>query len=132
MLLSSFHFDVPPIRELMRRTGAIISGSMALALVHPCQFMPNDLDFFVLPPSFPAVLKYVQDYGYEINPYDPATLNYFHQNIVVVRLVHPISHQSINITTGLVNHVVKLLTRFHSTIVMNYLSWFGLVVLYPK
>jgi hypothetical protein len=36
------------------------------------------------------------------------------------------------VTTGLENHVVKLLTRFHSTLVMNYVSWFGLVVLYPE
>lgn len=34
--------------------------------------------------------------------------------------------------TGLDHHVVKLITRFHSTLVMNYLSWFGLVVLYPE
>jgi len=116
----------------MCQTGAIISGSAALALLHPHQFVPNDINFYVLPPGFPAVLKYIEDYGYKIRPYDRALLNYFHQNIVVVRLVHPISHKSVNLMTGLDSHVVKFVTRFHSTLVMNYLSWFGLVVLYPE
>jgi len=115
----------------MRRTGAVISGSVALAILHPHQFIPNDIDFYVLPPSFPAVLKYIEDCGYEIRPYDRALSNYFHQNIVVVRLVHPISRKCVNVMTGLDDHVVKLVTCFHSTLVMNYLSWFSVVVLYP-
>ena len=49
----------------MRRTGAIISGSAALALLHPHQFVLKDIDFYVLPPGFPAVPKYIEDYGYK-------------------------------------------------------------------
>ena len=116
----------------MRRTGAVISGSAVLTLIHPQQFRPNDIDFYVLPPGFAAVLKYIEDHGYQIKPYDRSLCNYFHQNIVVIKLVHPISHKCINVTTGLDNHVVKLITHFHSTLVMNYLSWFGLVNLYPE
>jgi hypothetical protein len=116
----------------MCRTGAIISGSAALALIHPHQFLPNDIDFYVLPFGFAAVLEFIEDHGYKIEPYDRALCNYFHQNIVVIKLVHPISHKSINVMTGLDSHVVKLITRFHSTLLMNYLSWFGLVDLYPE
>jgi hypothetical protein len=116
----------------MRRTGAVISGSAALAMIHLHQFTPNDIDFYVLPFDFADVLKYIENHGYEIVLYDPSILNYFHQNIVVIRLVHPISRKSVNITTSLDNHVVKLITRFHSTLVMNYISWFGLVILYPE
>jgi len=116
----------------MRRTGAVVSGSAALALIHPQQFLPNDIDFYVLPFAFAGVLRYVEDHGYKIKPFDRSLCNYYHQNIVVIKLVHPVSHKSVNVTTGLDNHVVKLITRFHSTLVMNYLSWFGLVDLYPE
>jgi hypothetical protein len=50
---------------------------------------------------------------------------------IIVKLVHPILKKSINVDTGLDNHVVKLVTVFHLTLVMNYIAWFGLVVLYP-
>jgi len=110
----------------------VISGSTALALVHPNQFLPNDIDFYVLPPGFSAILKYIEDHGYKIEPYDRSTANYFHQNIIIVKLIHPTSRRSVNVMTSIDDHVVKPITRFHSTLVMNYLSWFGLVVLYPE
>jgi len=116
----------------MCRTSTIISGSAALTLIHPDQFLPNDIDFYVLPFGFAAILEFIQDHGYKIKPYNRALCNYFHQNIVVVKLIHPVSHKSINVITGLDSHVVKLVTCFHSTLLMNYLSWFGLVDLYPE
>jgi hypothetical protein len=84
-----------------------------------------------LPPGFPAVLKYVESHGYDIEPYGDATSDYYHQNIIVVNLVHSVTHKAVNVMTSLDNHVVKAITRFHSTLVMNYVTWFGQVVLYP-
>jgi hypothetical protein len=115
----------------MANTGGVISGSFALAILHPQQFDPNDIDFYVLPLGLGDVIKYVQQHGYIIVPYEHGTTNYVDQRVLVLRLVHPISQKAINIITGFENHVVKIITRFHSTLVMNYLAWFGLVVLYP-
>ena len=132
-LLSPFHFtSVMSLRELMVNTGTVISGSFALAILHPQQFDPNDIDFYVLPLGFGAVLKYVAQHGYIIDPYEHGTSKYVRQHIVVVRLIHPISQKSINVITGFKDHVVEIITQFHSTLVMNYLAWFGLVVLYPE
>jgi hypothetical protein len=112
MLISPYHFtDVTRLRALLHRTGAVISRSAAVAFIHPLQFVPNDIHFYVLPSGFPAVLKYIEDHGYMIDPYDQATLDYFRQNIIVLRLVHPISHKSINVTTSADNHVVVLWLR---------------------
>jgi len=133
-LISPFHFtSTDPLRELMRNTGMVISGSTALALTtQNNDFFPNDIDLYVLPPGFPAVLQYVEDHGYKIEPSSRATANYYHQNIIIVKLTHPVSHKTVNVMSNLDSHVVKCITRFHSTVVMNYVSWFGLVVLYPE
>jgi hypothetical protein len=119
------------LRELMVRTGAVISGSLPLAALSPQRFDCNDIDFYVLPFGFAAVLQFVERHGYLIVPYDHASQDYINKRLVVVRLLHSVSGKSINIITGCEDHVVKIITRFHSTLVMNYVSWFGLVVLYP-
>jgi hypothetical protein len=115
----------------MQHTGAVISGSAVLTILPDYQFIPNDLDFFVLPVGFGSVLKYIEDNGYDIVPYDVDVWHYFDQQLVVVNMIHRTSGANVNVVTGVKTHVVGLITDFCSTLVMNYIGWYGLVVLYP-
>ena len=54
----------------MQQTGTVISGSMALLLLHDVEFTPCDLDFYVPARGFPSVLSFVQKFGYEIDSPD--------------------------------------------------------------
>jgi hypothetical protein len=115
----------------MKESGVIISGSFALSIIHPGQFTPNDIDFYVTSFGFATVLLFVQSVGYTIIPSKDSGRKYG-TNLIVVELKHSLSQKCINIITGLEGHAVRFITRFHSTLVMNYISWFGLVSLYPE
>jgi len=122
----------PSIRRMMVDTGAVLSGSAALALLHPDDFVPNDLDFYVVAHGFAGVLVFIQNHGYKIRE------NLFsdgyggNPSLIIVKLVHPSSQKTINVMTGLQDHVVCMIASSHSTLVMNYVAWYGLVSLYPE
>jgi hypothetical protein len=117
------------LRAEMTSTGAIISGSAALSLIHPRCFCPNDLDFYVLPRGYASLLAFVQLSGYAVNA--KRDLCRERDTAVAINLVHPDSEQEINIVAVLEEHVVHAVAKFHSTLVMNYVAWYGLVSLYP-
>jgi len=48
------------LQNVLKQSGAIISGSTALLLLHPGQFDPNDIDFYVLQSSYRVLLTYLQ------------------------------------------------------------------------
>jgi hypothetical protein len=119
---------------MMRETGAVISGSAALALLHPLAFEPNNLDFYVSAPGYAYVLRFVEDFGYKIIPNDSPAVLYDPNRLVVVKLVHPITRRSINVVTGTSQYArpVDIITKFHSTLVMNFIAYHGVVSLYPR
>jgi len=128
----SFHFHtVVALRAQLATTGAIISGSAALALLHPESFFPNDLDFYVSRGGYASLLSFVQDYGYVVEADDAAHIAYERDTLLVLKLVHLESGREINIVTVLEGHAVNGITQFHSTLVMNYIGWYGIVSLYP-
>ena len=115
----------------MQQTGAVISGSAALLLLHDVEFTPCDLDFYVAARGFASVLSFVQKFGYEIDSPDIASGQYDSLQLIVIKLVHRVSKKSINVVTNLKGHVVGMITQFHSTLVMNYIAFYGVVSLYP-
>jgi hypothetical protein len=114
------------VRDVMAQSGAIISGSAALAVLQPQIKEPYDIDFYVPPRGLAQLLKFVQAHGYELTPgegdYSPQ---------IVLKLVHPVSASRVDIVVP-ANGVVQEVTRFHSTVVMNYIAYYGAVSLYPS
>jgi hypothetical protein len=125
-----FHFvDVNSVRSTMAQSGAIISGSAALAILQPQIQEPSDMDFYVPPRGLARLLKYVLAHGYELvaptlgeGEYPPG---------LVLKLVHPVSESRVDIVVP-AKDVVEEVTRFHSTVVMNYVAYYGVVSLYPS
>jgi hypothetical protein len=122
-----FHFaDVNCVRNALAQSGAIISGSAALAVLQPQIKEPNDIDFYVPPRGLAQLLKFILAHGYELTPeegdYSPR---------IVLKLVHPVSATRIDIVVP-AKSVVEEVTRFHSTVVMNYVAYYGVVSLYPS
>jgi hypothetical protein len=142
--------SVSDLRLVLQQTGACIAGSTTLYLLRPGRFVPNDIDFYVKPLGFPLLLEYMINHDYKVSttirgPHmqlpTATTLglqehNYkFHANHIAVLLdMHHRSSPSlkINLVVSRAPHIVSTITKFHSTIVMNYLAWYGLVSLYPR
>jgi len=116
----------------MAATGAIISGSAALALLHHQVFSPHDLDFYVLQDGYVSLLEFVQHHGYRTEANCGIPVACEKDAAPVQRLVHLQSKKEIKIVTILAQHVVQGITNFHSSLVMNYIAWYGIVSLYPE
>lgn len=132
------HFDINLVamRALMAATGAVISGSAALAILQPGRFSPKDLDIYVTAPGFAAMLVFLRSEGYEIQvpPYGSAQAKYPASMVVLTleKRQPADSSKMINLIGTTEKHVVLAITQFHSTTVMNYISYYGMVCLYPE
>jgi len=111
-------------------TGAVISGSAALAFIHPGSVSPRNLDFYVLPSGYAPLLAFTQRSGYVVN--SERALAQERDTVLALNLVYPDSEREINIVVALEGHIVHTIAKFHSTLVMNYVAWYGLVSLYPE
>ena len=119
------------LQDTMKQSGAIISGSTALLLLHPGRFLPNDIDFYVMPPGYHVLLVYLQRCGYQIERHHTS----HYPSLRQIRSVHFLhseeSFQCINIIVCEGPHALSTISHFHSTLVMNYISYYGVVCLYP-
>ena len=125
-----FHFaDVNSLRNTMAQSGAIISGSAALAILQPQMQGPSDIDFYVPPRGLAWLLKFVLAHGYELATPTHGEKEY--PSRLVLKLLHPVSAACVDIIVP-AKHVVEEVTEFHSTVVMNYVTYYGVVSLYPS
>jgi len=132
-LLQRFQLPtVSSVCDLLLCSGAVISGSAALALLFPTAFEPQDLDIYVASYGAARVISYLEEQGYKIDPIYSTGAGKYDNGAVVFRLFHLRSSVDINVVIYHEKHFVDHIIRFHSTIVMNYVSWYGLVCLYPQ
>jgi hypothetical protein len=125
-----FHFaDVNSVRNTMAQSGAIISGSAALAILQPQMQEPSDIDFYVPPRGLAQLLKFVLAHGYELAT--PTLGEGEYTPKVVLKFVHPVSAARVDVVVP-AKDVVEEVTEFHSTVVMNYVTYYGVVSLYPS
>ena len=113
----------------MAQSGAIISGSAALVMFQPQIKKPNNIDFYVPPRGLAQLLKFVLAHGYKLAVPVPREEGYLPN--IVLKLVHPVSASLIDIVVSAKNAVEEV-TKFHSTVVMNYVTYYGVVSLYPS
>jgi hypothetical protein len=128
---------------MMKETSTVISGSWALLPLFPNAFVPRDLDFYTSTfrhrRSSNPVITFLIFHGYHI--VSMADANYIfglRRDSTGIAFVLKLSKQvnrefrSINVIISQTESELQPIFRFHSTVVMNYIAWYGFVCLYPR
>ena len=127
--LARYNFDWKSLQAIMATTGAVISGSTALAILLGGEFVPQDLDIYVNTKGFTAILGFLMDHGYHmVIPYPHYKKKYSNSKRI---LTLKRDGEKIDLI-GTEVHVLTAITEFHSTAVMNYIAFYGIVCLYPE
>ena len=132
--LARYKFEWNALRAIMAATGAAISGSTALAVLLGGEFVPQDLDIYVNTKGFTAMLAFLKNHGYQVAIQRP---HYAHRKRYadsknILTLERDGEGQKIDLIETTEVHVLTTITRFHSTMVMNYITSYGIVCLYPE
>lgn len=131
--LARHKFEWNALRAIMAATGAVISGSTALAVLLGGEFVPQDLDIYVNAKGFTAMLVFLMNHGYQVVP----QTHYEHKmsyadSKYILTLKHDGEGEKIDLIGTTEVHVLTTITQFHSTAVMNYIAFYGIVCLYPE
>ena len=65
-MLARYKFNWIELRTIMMATGAVISGSMALAVLFEGEFVPQDLDIYVNDRGMARILTFLTNHRYQI------------------------------------------------------------------
>ena len=130
-ILLRFKLDWKMLKATMLTTGAVILGSVALVVLQGGEFVPQDLDIYVTSESMAMVLVFLQEQGYAVQiPAPVARKNSYPKTSVKLTFQND-TGEKIDLVATTEQHVVHTITRFHSTCVMNYIAYYGIVCLYP-
>jgi len=138
VLCTLFGFGSPPLLLLvLKSTNTILSGSAALLLIHPGLFHAKDLNFYTADDDDNPTLGYfLESCGYEAVPTPADVVRTFYSDSVRSILAYRRTVGSVSTHISVVfvypPTPVAAVVEFHSTVVMNFLTWYGLVVLYPE
>ncbi|KAJ7715120.1 hypothetical protein B0H16DRAFT_1340234 [Mycena metata] len=117
---------------LLRQTRSIVSGSAALIMVSDLEFVPGDLDIYTpLSQEEPALAIVQRNMGFEtVSSWMPRG----YSNNAAICKVHRLvkGRKSVNVIIVQGEDPTAAVFHFHSTVVMNYLSAFGLYCAYPS
>jgi hypothetical protein len=136
--LASYQIDWNALRAIMVATGAVISGSTALAVLLRGEFVPQDLDIYVNAKGFTAMLVFLTNHGYQVVkplPHYAAHKKTYldSKNITILTLKrNGEGGKKIDLIGTTEAHVLTTITQFHLTSVMNYIAYYGIVCLYPE
>lgn len=125
-------FDLNPtlMRDTLHQTQSVVSGSCALLVVLPWVFTPNDMDLYV-PNIHAARLLHLLStrFGYALN--EGATE---YPGTVGMSALYNLSNgrRSMQVISVTAQNPLKSLYKFHSTIVMNFISSRGIYSAYPR
>jgi len=134
LLMNHFKLDWKVMQAVMLMTGAVISGSAALSVLHVGEFVPQDLDVYVTLKNMVTVLVYLEEQGYSVQiPLHNSTINGYMKLAIILTL--PVKNDTgdkIDLVATTEPHVTHAIMQFHSTCVMNYISYYGIICMYPK
>lgn len=132
VLLQHFQLGtLQDLRDMLNDSGAVISGSAALAVFHPGRFMPNDIDFYVLESGYRRLSSYLHERGYRVVRSHILHYSGLRRMRAVEILYRRNSRGPVNIIVCGGPHVLSTIAGFHSTLVMNYIAGHGAICLYP-
>jgi hypothetical protein len=127
-------------RKLMRKLGAVISGSTALSIVLGSHWQDQDLDIYIRKGSANPILRFLFGEGYKVrrlwspdSDYPNAIgSQYIRRIIKLTRRLQDGTQRNVDIVESSTDSAIQPITRFHSTAVMNYISADSIMVMYPK
>ncbi|KAJ2920750.1 hypothetical protein H1R20_g16344, partial [Candolleomyces eurysporus] len=123
------------VLRMMELTDTVISGSFVHPVISRGTLVPNDLDLFTTLRTFGMVLSYFRKKGYadckEVYPQGSRRPAY-RSNLKDISFIFELRNKKVYKINVIVSKGRPLLPilQFHSTPVMNYIAYHGLVCLY--
>jgi len=82
--------------------------------------------------GYRLLMAYLERYGYQIDRYNASSYPTSSHRILSIKVLRSSdSSRRVNVIICEGPHVLSTISRFHSTLVMNYVSSYGVVCLYP-
>ncbi|KAJ2920005.1 hypothetical protein MD484_g401, partial [Candolleomyces efflorescens] len=134
-------FGLPPIPTIMmmKQIRAVISGSWVLALIEPGLFQPADLDLYVPQGAMTVLEQFLSDTGGFIEVFKDKSktksAEYTGWRVTSITRVRYFKHEPTDTTLNVIETESSAPTAvfmFHSTFIMNYVTWNTLVCSYPR
>ncbi|KAH7904290.1 hypothetical protein BJ138DRAFT_1166800 [Hygrophoropsis aurantiaca] len=125
--------DITTFNDMLRHTGSVVSGSLALQLLLPrasINWLNTDMDIYVSLPQKSTVVSFLSDRRYvEVNtkhasPYYP--LSAIHSVVTMVK-----ESKRVDVVISNTIDAIYPIFQFHSTPVMNYIGADALFSAYP-
>ena len=131
LTLNRFKLDWKLMQVVMLTAGAVISGSAALAVLHAGKFVPQDLDIYVTSKNMVTILVFLLEQRYSVQiPAHNSMINDYTKTTVNFTLKND-AGDKIDLITTTEPHIVHVIAQFHSTCIINYISYYGIVCMYP-
>lgn len=128
-LFRSFELDPLVMLDVLNHTRSVVSGSAALAVINPWSFTPNDIDIYV-PRTHDALLIELMStrFGYNV-----ASISNVYPSFSSISTIYNLTNgaHSVQIMVTESANPLAALFRFHSTVVMNFISAHGVYSAYP-
>ncbi|KAF5309723.1 hypothetical protein D9611_014436 [Ephemerocybe angulata] len=139
-------FDLPlsPTLDMMRIEGAILSGSAVLDVLHPGCLTPGDLDIYIPRGGMPAIHAFLESWTdylllKSLRPSGDEHRNVYGPTNDTALAIRRISYYVLKASGSVLNVIETTSTTpttavfmFHSTFVMNYMTWDAIICAYPK
>ncbi|KAH6871274.1 hypothetical protein BKA70DRAFT_1451296 [Coprinopsis sp. MPI-PUGE-AT-0042] len=139
---------IADVIDMMRETSTVISGSGALVVIVPCSFVNEGLDFFCPFDERDTVFQFFRKRGYgppkRGKIISMSTRNQysgdedFHSSVVIpssIEAFYHLDHEETGYRVSIVQSrsmsAIAPILGYHSTILMNWISWDGISCLYP-
>ena len=106
--------------------------STALSVLLGGEFVPHNLDIYVNAKGFSAMLVFLMNHEYQVEKLQPhhALEKKYPKSKTILTLKR--DGERIDLIGTTEEHVLTAVTQFHSTAVMNYITFYGIVCLYPE
>ncbi|KAH6902987.1 hypothetical protein BKA70DRAFT_1228150 [Coprinopsis sp. MPI-PUGE-AT-0042] len=135
------------LMELLKQTGSVVSGSAALVVFMPCAFENQGLDIMCPFDQLDRVVAFLElkDYDffetvsvYHASKEETPDSQPFQSSFAITRSIASI-HTMVHVPTGYMVSIVRSrwvssvapILGYHSTLLMNWISWDSIVSAYP-
>ncbi|KAF5339397.1 hypothetical protein D9611_009904 [Ephemerocybe angulata] len=138
ILIEPYDLPLYTVLLILDRTNTVISGSLALELVHPTGLIPNNLDFFCPNQEADEICSFLFTKGYDPvpdTPVHPLIIDDVpgHNCIEAVRtLRHSVKGSIIHVIVSTSSSPLAPVFSAHSTFVMNFISANAVYSCYPS